>query len=64
MPLSCGIEAFLLTLEARLAAPGAHQGIADFEGKPPEAIDLELDMIFVLERMQAAVVGAAGQNVA
>src|SRR5262249_6638882 len=58
------IEAFFLTLETRFAAPGPLQAIADGEGEPAETIDLKLDAIAILEGMQPAVVGSAGEDVA
>jgi len=54
----------LFVLEARVAAPGAFERIADFHAQTPEALDLELDPVRRPESAQAPVVGAGGEHVA
>ena len=68
LPVSCGVVGgssfLLLALEARLARPGALEVVAHVEAQPAQALGLELDLVAVLERVQAAMVGAGGEDVA
>src|SRR5882762_10612449 len=58
------LQAFLLVLEARVAAPGALQRVADLHVQTPQSLDLEFDPVAVLKSAQAAMVGASGEHVA
>src|SRR5688572_4554004 len=54
----------VLAIESRLAAPGALQLVAHVEAQPAESLGLDLDFVSVLESVQAAMVGAGGEDVA
>src|SRR5271169_4449289 len=54
----CLLRRLLVHLQPRFAPPGALQLILDVEREATEAVDLELDLVTVLERVEAAVVGA------
>src|SRR5437867_1379089 len=53
-----------VALEARLARPGPLQIVIDAEGQAAEALSFELDLVTVHKRVEAAMVGAGGDDVA
>src|SRR5205823_4306451 len=56
--------ALLLHLEAGLAGPGPLQFILHVDGELADSLGLDLDLVAVHKRVQAAMVGAGGQDVA
>src|SRR5436190_19767562 len=54
----------LMHLEARLALPFALQLVLDAESEAPEPLGLDLDLVAVHERIEPAMVGARGDDVA
>src|ERR1700720_4810285 len=58
------LRRLLMHLQAGLASPGALQLVLHVEGEPPEPVDFELDLVAVLEGVEAAVVGAGGDDIA
>src|SRR5581483_1530321 len=58
------IPSLFLALQARFARPGAFEVVANFYAQAAERLGFELDRVAVLKRIQAAVVGAAGEHVA
>src|SRR5271165_1731189 len=58
------LRRLLVHLQTGLASPGTLQLVLDVESKPAETVDLELDLVAVLEGVEAAVVGAGGDDVA
>src|SRR5262249_34104406 len=56
--------ALVLAGQARLAAPGALEVVADADVQPAEALALQLDGVAVLEAAEPAMVGAGGEDVA
>src|SRR3954451_13107423 len=53
-----------VALQTGAALPFAVQLVLDVEGEPAQTLDLDLDLVAVHERVEAAVVGAGGYNVA
>src|SRR6266481_5221969 len=58
------LRRLLVHLQPRPPLPGALQLVLNVEGKLPDAVDFELDLVAVHERVEAAVVGAGGNDVA
>src|SRR3974390_3513517 len=57
-------QPLLLVLQARVAPPGALELVAHLHAQAPDALDLEVDPVAVLERRQPAVIGARREHVA
>ena len=51
-------QPLFLPLQPRLARPSALQIVADLYVQPAQRLGFELDQVAVLERVQAAVIGA------
>src|SRR5882672_3852329 len=58
------LRRLLVHLQSRPPIPGALQLVLDVEGELPDAVDFELDLVAVHERVEAAMVGAGGDDVA
>src|SRR5690348_1685241 len=57
------LRRLLVHLQPGFASPGALQLVLDVEGEPPDAVDLQLDLVAVLKGVETAVVGAGGDDV-
>src|SRR5258705_12717435 len=58
------LQPLLLALEPGFARPGALQLVFHADDEPAQPVHFQLDPIAVLERREAAMVGAGGQDVA
>jgi glucoamylase len=54
----------LLALETRLARPCAFQIVAHRDRQPAQAFGLDLDLVAILEGIEAAMIGTGGENIA
>src|SRR5262245_20373539 len=58
------VVALLLALEPGLASPGPLELVLDVDGQLAQPLGLDLDLVAVHERVETAMVGAGGQDVA